>query len=120
MIAGKRFDYFPRGIDEVWLEIEKNRSDVPEIVVEENLCLYYPLPYYYFVNKNNNKLADRIKRGLQIAGGDGSFKRLFLKYHEKFVRNANLSNRLVFSMKNPNLSEGTKEPDTSWWLDQKK
>lgn len=75
MLASKRFDFFPRGLYEIWREdatmTEKN------IVIEKNLMIYYESPIYFFVNKDNKKLADRIERGLKIAINDGSFDRLF-------------------------------------------
>lgn len=76
MLASKRFDYFPRGLHEVYSEqkiaAEKN------IVVEDSIMLHYPVPIYFFVNKNNVALANRIERGLRIAMQDGSFDELFL------------------------------------------
>ncbi|RYE36930.1 MAG: hypothetical protein EOP48_29215 [Sphingobacteriales bacterium] len=39
--------------------------------------IYYESSVYFFVNKNNKKLADRIGRGLKISMNDGSFDRLF-------------------------------------------
>jgi hypothetical protein len=74
MLKAKRFDFFPRGLYEVWNEAAQN----PELAIEKHLMLYYDLPFYYFVNKSNGLLADRIARGLKLAQADGSFDRLFL------------------------------------------
>lgn len=73
MLAAKRFDYFSRGLYQVQREIEMR----PKFVMEENLMLYYPSPFYFFVNRSNSALADRIERGLRIAIEDGSFDELF-------------------------------------------
>lgn len=75
MLLGKRFDYFPRSPHEIWAEEElfKNKG----IVVEQHLMLHYITMKYFFVNKNNTQLADRIERGLNIAIADGSFDQLF-------------------------------------------
>jgi ABC-type amino acid transport substrate-binding protein len=75
MLAAKRFDYFPRGLYEVWNEA-KIHADLG-LVIEKNIMLYYEAPFYFFVNKNNPQLADRIERGLKIAIADGSFEELF-------------------------------------------
>lgn len=75
MLASKRFDYFPRGLYEVWNEA-KIHADLG-IVIEKNIMLYYDAPFYFFVNKNNPQLANRIERGLKIAIADGSFEELF-------------------------------------------
>jgi hypothetical protein len=76
MLAAKRFDYFPRGIYEVWNE-EKIHADLG-ISVEKNIMLYYNSPFYFFVNKKNPALANRIERGLKLAIADGSFDELLL------------------------------------------
>lgn len=75
MLAGRRFDYFPRGLYEVWGEQELNADR--GLIVEDSLMLHYPAPIYFFVNKKNTALADRIERGLRIAIQDGSFELLF-------------------------------------------
>lgn len=73
MLAAKRFDYFSRGLYQVKREVEMRQK----LVMEENLMLYYPSPFYFFVNRSNPALADRIERGLGIAMEDGSFDELF-------------------------------------------
>lgn len=75
MLASKRFDYFPRGLYEVWSEQELNADK--GLIIEDSLMLHYPAPIYFFVNKKDTLLADRIERGLRIAMEDGSFESLF-------------------------------------------
>jgi hypothetical protein len=75
MLAGKRFDYFPRGVHEAWSELELNGDD--SLMVSNDIVLFYPAPVFFIVNKNNRRLADRIYRGLELAKADGSFQRLF-------------------------------------------
>jgi hypothetical protein len=75
MLASKRFDYFPRGLYEVWSEQELNADK--GLIIEDSLMLHYPAPIYFFVNKRDIAIADRIERGLRIAMQDGSFESLF-------------------------------------------
>ncbi len=75
MLLGKRFDYFPRGLYEIWAEEELFRHK--GIAIEQRLMLSYVTRKYFFVNKNNPKLANRIERGLKMAIADGSFDQLF-------------------------------------------
>lgn len=75
MLESKRFDFYPRGLYEIWREQAANTD--ANIVIEKNIMIYYDSPIYFFVNKNNKKLAERIERGLNIAINDGSFDRLF-------------------------------------------
>jgi len=76
MLAAKRFDYFPRGLYEVWDEAELHKD--MGLTIEKNLMLYYDAPFYFFVNKTNLPLASRIERGLKIALEDGSFDELLM------------------------------------------
>lgn len=118
MLSKGRFDYFPRGINEAWLELENNKETYPRLLVESTMALYYPYPVYFYVEKNNKTLAARIQTGLELALEDGSFKALFLKYHQALIDRAQLSTRRFFVLENPNLTLDTPRPDTSWWLPQ--
>ncbi len=75
MLRVKRFDYMPRGIYEAWYEQQVHAAD--GIEVETTIFLHYPVPFYFFVNRDNVALAARIERGLRMAQSDGSFDRLF-------------------------------------------
>lgn len=75
MLKAKRFDYISRNIFEAWDEEALLAND--NLAVEKTLLLHGGAHYYYFVNKSNHKLADRIKRGLEIAIADGSYDKLF-------------------------------------------
>ena len=119
MIAGRRMDYFPRGINEAWTELEDNQARYPELAIERNLAFFYQYPVYFFVRKGNVALANRIGRGLRAALADGSFKRLFLRYHGGLLAKANLSQRRLFRLTNSTLPAGTPAVDTSWWLADK-
>lgn len=115
MLENKRFDYFPRGVNEIWGNLAENQKEAPNIVVEPNLMLFYPLVSCFLVSKKNPKLADRIERGLNIALKDGSFKKLFMENFEKDIQKSNLKARKTFTLDNP-LPAGMPKIDTSWWL----
>ena len=98
MLIGKRFDYFPRGLDEIWNE-EKFFSD-KGIRIEQRLMLNYPATKYFFVNKRDTALADRIERGLKIAIADGSFDNLFnsIPGYKRGLEEIANKKRLVFKL----------------------
>ena len=77
MLAARRFDFISRGLHEIGYDTQVYKEY--GLVKEDHILLsYQPLiPYCFFVNKNNSKLADRIERGLKIAQQDGSFDALF-------------------------------------------
>lgn len=102
MLAAKRFDFFSRGLYEVWNEIEVHKDK--GIIIDDHIMLFYNAPFYYFVNKKNKALADRIERGLNIALADGSFDELFFSvpgfkrgYDEQFN-----TKRLLFKLEGNN------------------
>jgi hypothetical protein len=76
MLMDKRFDYILRRPNEIWTELEQ-RKGTP-LMAEETLLIGYPLPVYFFVHNDNEKLAKRIKKGLELAEKDGSLKALFM------------------------------------------
>ena len=105
MLAAKRFDYFPRGLYEVWDEA-KLRGDMG-LVIEKNLMLYYDAPFYFFVNKTNLPLASRIERGLKIALEDGSFDELLMSVpgFKRGIEEQLNSHRKLFKLTNRAASE---------------
>lgn len=98
MLAAKRFDYFPRGLHETWYEQAANAYK--GLVVEQTLLLHYPSPMYFFVNKKETALANRIERGLRIAMQDGSFDALFFSIpsFKHGFEELHQSNRLVLNL----------------------
>lgn len=105
MLQRKRFDYFPRGVYEVWNE--HNAHSDKGFVIEDTLMFHYPAPIYFFVNKNNTQLAERIERGLKIAISDGSFDELFFSTpgFERGYNEINNKNRKIFHLQTLNNYE---------------
>jgi len=101
MLAAGRFQYFPRSIAETWIEADVHASK--ELVVENNIALHYQAAVYYFVNKNNTKLAASLTTGFEKALADGSFEKLFRQYHEQAIHRSDLEKRTVIKLENPLL-----------------
>lgn len=102
MLAARRFHFISRGLHEIGSDTQAYKDF--GLVREETLLLTYdvPIPYCFFVNKDNVKLADRIERGLKIALQDGSFDKLFyqmpsFKEGEEILKN---SHRTLIQLKN--------------------
>jgi ABC-type amino acid transport substrate-binding protein len=75
MLAAKRFDYFSRGLYQIQAEV--NFYPELELQIEQELMLRYSNEVFFFVNKKDKALAERLERGLKIAQEDGSFDELF-------------------------------------------
>lgn len=120
MLSLKRFEMFPRGIGEVFTEYELNRQDNPNLVIEKNLVLYYPFPYYYFFNHKDTALKQRVETGLRMMQKDGSFDAIFRKYNQEAIEKAQLKKRRIIRLVNPNLPKETPLQDASLWYDPTK
>lgn len=113
MLQRQRFDYFPRGINEIFDELEQHKSE--NFVAEPHLVISYRAPIYYFVSKQNRELAARIEQGLWIAFSDGSFDALFSRYQYDNLVNE-LRSRTVIKLNNPYLHASTPSEQSPLWL----
>ncbi|MDP5132652.1 MAG: transporter substrate-binding domain-containing protein [Paraglaciecola sp.] len=114
MLQKGRFEYFPRSITEVWLELSQRPEQ--QLAAEKKLLLYYPTAMYYFVKKDNNKLANDIQQGLEEAIEDGSFDTLFYTYNQVLIDKSKLSERTIITLTNPQLSKDTPLDNTALWF----
>lgn len=115
MLSYQRFDIFPRGINEIFNEFEKESPQNPDLIVDDHLLIYYPWPYYFFVSPFNTKLHKRLELGLQKMIKDGSFDAIFWKYNGKAIEAANFKKRHVIYMTNHLLPKETPLNDASLW-----
>ncbi|KZM44337.1 hypothetical protein OA92_06620 [Marinomonas sp. SBI22] len=115
MLERERFDYFPRGVNEPWAEVSAHADKGLE--VEKTLILQYPAPIYFFVNKDNQALAERIELGLRRAIEDGSFDIIFRNHpaNKEIFNLAEIEKRRIFKLANPFLPEKTPINDESLW-----
>jgi hypothetical protein len=101
MLAADRFQYFPRGIVEIWNEAKSHAK--LDLEIEPHLALHYPVYTYFFVSENNAPLAQLIERGLRAAIADGSFDKLFERFNGAAIKRAHLGSRTVLELSNPLL-----------------
>lgn len=103
MVAANRFDLLPRGSIEIWAELD-NRPHLG-LAVEKNVALYYPLPFYFYVNKDNIALENDLSRGLNAAILDKSFDNLFYNFPliKEAIKKSRLNERKIFTLENPNF-----------------
>jgi len=116
MLKKGRFSYFPRALHEPWLEI----ANESELTVEKYIMLQYPAPTFFFVNKRNTRLQQRLSFGLSQLLESGKFEHFFLnhKITSGILTKANVKNRTLFPLHNPLLSEKSKEllTDERLWI----
>lgn len=78
MLKYKRVDYFPREISSVYKEVERYGED--ELVVFDKLIIKYSFPMYFFLNKKNERLINRLNIGLKKMVEEGKILE-FMKNH---------------------------------------
>ncbi len=105
MLEYRRSDFLPRGINEVFGEMEAMRDRIPHVIIEPRLALNIPLPSYVFVSPRTPRLAERVESGLRRMIADGRFDALFQSYFGDDIRRAGLAQRHVIRLPNPFLSE---------------
>jgi hypothetical protein len=117
MTDGKRFDAFPRGVHEPWGEL-KNNKDL-DLAVDSNLMFVYTSPYYLMVTPRRPDLAADIERGLLMAIDDGSFDQKFFNNDmvKMVLKYANLKDRRIIKLRNPELPPKTPLDNPRLWID---
>lgn len=108
-------DYFPRSILEAWSELETYGKNS---VVDTEIIIYYPTAMYFFVSKNNPKLARRVKEGLDTLYDTGAFDEHFFNYpaHREALEKVKKHKRRIISLTNPYLPEHTPLTNSKYWL----
>lgn len=117
ILESGRADYFLRSVCEAYGEV--NARGNTDLIVYDKIIIEYKLPMYFFVNKNNKKLAKRIEKGLLIAIENGEFLEFMKKNSltkpvfplEKY------KNSLIFELKNPILPKDSPVNDKKLWID---
>ncbi|MBX2808933.1 MAG: transporter substrate-binding domain-containing protein [Cellvibrionaceae bacterium] len=104
MLNAKRFISFSRGINEIFSEYDKFQKELPNVIIDQHIAVYIPLPTYFFVSPKQPKLAARIQKGLETIINNGEFDKLFYAHHGDMIRQAKLKNRRIFTLNNSNLS----------------
>lgn len=120
LLNNSRFVGYPRGITEALSEIEENKNF--EFVLEKNHLFYYPAPFYFYVNKKNKRLYDRLLLGLNRLIEKGEFDKLL--FSDPTVRdaliNTNIINRKVHYLTNPLFDNQKVLNDKRLWIDMTK
>lgn len=114
MVRGKRIDYFPRSIIEIWDELDVHANQ--NLAVEKKIAVVYPTAYYFFVRPDNKPLADAIERGLTTARIDGTFDKLLYRYYGDSLAKTHLDQRNIFYISNPALSSETRLHQSDLWF----
>ena len=119
MLVNKRFDVFLRSSTEIFDELEKRKEQFPDLYIEDSLCIFYPLPMYFWFSKTKEGklLAARAEEGMREMIKDGTYNLIFDKYHRYKIEKLNLKNRKIYRIKNPFLVPETPFNIKKFWFD---
>lgn len=117
MLQGQRFDLFSRGVNEISNELRAGMASNPDLAIEKNLMLYYPLPRYFFFARSaeGEQLALRTEEGLRMLMANGQFDRLYKVYKRQVLADLKLEGRRVFRIPNPTLPPSTPLRRADYW-----
>lgn len=116
LLENGRGDAFFRSVCEAYGEVALRANE--ELVVYDKIIIAYKMPMYFFVNKNNKKLAERIEKGLLLLIENGEFLN-FMKNHpitKPVFSLEKYKNSLIFELPNPTLPEKTPVNDSKLWI----
>lgn len=115
MVSAGRVDFFPRGVNEPYEEV-RIRPEL-NLIVDSNLLIKYVAPMYFFVNKENKVLAERLYKGLMIAIESGEFDEFFYNHAttKAIVDKAKMEERVIYEIENPILPPLTPINDKRLW-----
>jgi ABC-type amino acid transport substrate-binding protein len=121
MLVNKRFDVFLRAAVEVIGEYEERKDKLPDLAIEENIMLYYPLPMYFWFSKTEEgrRLAKRAEEGMWGMIKDGTYDKIFDEFQGFKIKTLNLKKRKLFTISNPFLGPETPFGDKRLWFDPK-
>lgn len=105
MLENHRFECFARGVSEVLFDLEL--AGEPDLVIEPDLLIAYPMPSYFFVSRQNQEMAQRIQLGLERSIHDGSFGDYLQSYYGRAVTELDLESRNILVLDNPYLTDGS-------------
>lgn len=118
MLAHGRCDYFPRAIFEGYNELQAATKKYPELMIFDDKILHYQFPLYFFVEKKNVVLAERIRYALNKAIDKGSFTR-FMQRHpltEAIFPINKWSNKHIIRLHNRFLPTETPIKQSKYWI----
>lgn len=100
MTAKNRVDLFCRGAGEVLNDYRENIG-MKGLAYDRDIAIYYPLPHFFYTNKNNKKLISRLTIGLERIYKNGKLEDLWLSEFQESLRFARLENRKLFKFSSP-------------------
>ena len=116
MLAAKRGDFIPRSIREIRFDMDRWATD-GDFVVDQRSLLIYRQGDFFFVNKQNHKLHQDLKVGLERIYDNGKLKSLLSDFMEDegVDIEKEINKRVSFRLNNPYLTDAVKAIDDKYF-----
>lgn len=99
--AGRDYNYFSRGINEIIFESQQ----YPDLAIEKRLLLEYNRDFKLYVSKsekaNGQKYYAVLEKAIRNAKESGLITRMVNKYWEDDLKKLNYENRITLKLKSP-------------------
>ena len=118
LIDRGRADYFSRGVNEAFAELQQYQAENGNLAIERDLVLIYPFAKLFFVNRDDQELHDAIYDGLVAAYDDGSYLELFNSHPAitDVLEQADIANRRPLFVDNPLMTAETRAIAPRYWF----
>lgn len=93
MLMAGRFDYLPRGINEIFQEYDERKAAFPQLAVEDSILLHDQVTSMFFVSPRHPRLQRRIAAGMESLLRDGTLERMVLEHHRGYLQRARICER---------------------------
>lgn len=101
MLAGKRYFFVPLSVIEIDDRYEIEGARVENLVPEQTLLIYMPLPVNFYVSPEYPKLAQRLTAGLIYIKESGEMDKIFKAHFGERLHRLHLSERTLIELSNP-------------------
>ena len=102
-LQNNEFDYVTFGANEVTGVFSERAAASGKLIIESSIVVFYPFPLVFYVNPDNEILAERVARGLQAISNNGVLDGIFNRYFDADLTAVDLPSRTMISLKNPML-----------------
>lgn len=97
-LQNHHFDYLPRGIYEIYDELESRKAALQNVVIEPNIALNIPMLSYVYISPTEPRIAQRLKSGLEQLLESGELEKILYKHYANDIKRADLKNRKIIKI----------------------
>ena len=101
MLAGKRYFFVPLSVIEIDDRYEIDDKRVDNLVPEQTLLIYMPLPVYFYVSPGQPILAARLTLGLEYLQENGQLDKIFKEHFGDRLKRLRLFERTLIELSHP-------------------